>query len=324
MKYSENQESSRDPKGINRRRFVKIAGISALGVSSLGQFNFKTKGVSLVLDPADITAGSLPSQWAAQELEKSLTSGGIDVHRCDQLAQARSGDFHIVVAGTDSSIARQLLKDAKTNIPTVNEALGLVPVISGDKQVLLACGYDVRGLVYALLELVDRVQYSDQPFGSLTIHKPIIERPANAVRSVSRLFVSEIEDKPWFNDREMWKQYLTMLASLRFNRFNLSLGIGYDFLQNVTDAYFLFAYPFFFSVPGYNVRVPQLSDVERDNNLEMLKFISEQTAVRGIQFQLGIWMHGYEWLNSPNPNYTIEGLSSENHGAYCRDAVRLL
>jgi hypothetical protein len=32
----------------------------------------------------------------------------------------------------------------------------------------------------------------------------------------------------------MWPRYLTMLAAQRFNRFNLSLGIGYDFLQNVT------------------------------------------------------------------------------------------
>ena len=45
-----------------------------------------------------------------------------------------------------------------------------------------------------------------------------------------------------------------MLAENRFNRFNLSFGIGYDFLRAVTDAYFLFAYPFFLSVPGYNVR----------------------------------------------------------------------
>ncbi len=80
----------------------------------------------------------------------------------------------------------------------------------------------------------------------------------------------------------------------------------------------------FLSVPGYNVRVPQLPDAERDKNLEMLKFISEQTAARGIQFQLGIWMHGYEWLNSPNPNYTIEGLTPETHGPYCRDAIRQL
>ena len=56
----------------------------------------------------------------------------------------------------------------------------------------------------------------------------------------------------------------------------------------------------------------------------MLKFISGQTVARGLQFQLGIWMHGYEWLNSPNPNYTIEGLTHETHGPYCRDAVRQL
>ena len=70
------------------------------------------------------------------------------------------------------------------------------------------------------------------------------------------------------------------------------------------------------------MRVPQLPDAERDRNLEMLKFISEQTVARGMEFQLGIWMHGYEWINSPKPNYTIEGLTAETHGPYCRDAVR--
>ena len=162
------------------------------------------------------------------------------------------------------------------------------------------------------------------PLDSLNIQKPVVEQPANVIRSLNRLFVSEIEDKPWYYDREMWEQYLTMLTAQRFNRFSLGLGIGYDFLQNVTDAYFLFAYPFFLSVPGYNVRVPQLPDAEREKNLEMLKFISEQTVARGMQFQLGIWMHGYEWLNSPNPNYTIEGLTHETHGPYCRDALRQL
>ena len=35
-------------------------------------------------------------------------------------------------------------------------------------------------------------------------------------------------------------------------------------------------------------------------------------------------MHGYVWIDSPNANYTIEGLSKDNHGPYCRDAVRML
>jgi hypothetical protein len=115
-----------------------------------------------------------------------------------------------------------------------------------------------------------------------------------------------------------------MLAGHRFNRFNLSFGIGYDFLQNVTDAYFLFTYPFMLAVPGYSVRVPQLPDSERDSNLRMLKYISERAVAHGLDFQLGLWMHGYKWLNSPNPNYTIEGLNSESHGPYCRDAPRML
>jgi hypothetical protein len=157
--------------------------------------------------------------------------------------------------------------------------------------------------------------------GSPALPQSSAERPANAVRSIQRLFTSEVEDKPWFYDREMWPHYLAMLAENRFTRFNLSFGIGYDFLRGVTDAYFLFAYPFFLSVPGYNVRAVNLPDAERDRNLEMLRFISEQTVSHGLEFQLGLWMHGYQWENSPHANYTIEGLNAENHGPYCRDAL---
>ncbi|HEY6072550.1 MAG TPA: hypothetical protein VIV15_03945, partial [Anaerolineales bacterium] len=32
----------------------------------------------------------------------------------------------------------------------------------------------------------------------------------------------------------------------------------------------------------------------------------------------------YEWIDSPNANYTIEGLTRANHAPYCRDALRLL
>ena len=136
-----------------------------------------------------------------------------------------------------------------------------------------------------------------------------------------RLFVSEIEDKPWFYDRQMWPRYFDMLAQNRFNRFHLAFGIGYDFLRQVTDAYFLFAYPFWMDVPGFRVRVPGLADAERARNLETLRFISEQAAQRGLHFQLGVWMHGYRWENSPQANYTIEGLDAESHGPYCREAL---
>jgi hypothetical protein len=178
--------------------------------------------------------------------------------------------------------------------------------------------------VYALLELADRVNFAADPVEDLRHLRTTVESPANRIRSIARAFVSDVEDKGWFNDREMWPQYLTTLATQRFNRFNLSFGIGYDFLRDVTDAYFLFAYPFMLSVPGYDTRVAGLPDAERDRNLEMLRFISEQTVARGLEFQLGIWMHGFDWSDSPRANYRIAGLTRENHAPYCRDAVTAL
>lgn len=299
---------------INRRRFLQTAGtLAALGGSSASG---AIPATSLVIDPADSVANAGPAKWAVQELERSLKGAGGSVQMCRTLAEATKGNQCIVIAGSKSAPAQDLMKRAGVTVADSAESLGLVPA----GRTLLATGHDTRGLVYAVLDLADRAQ-NDAP---LAPAKPMVEKPYNRIRSWTRLFTSDVEDKPWYNDREMWPQYLTMLATQRFNRFNLALGIGYDFIRQVTDAYFLFPYPFLLAVPGYKVRAPQLPDSERDANLKMLQFIAEQTVSCGIEFQLGLWMHGYEWIDTKNPNYTIEGITKENHGPYCRDAVRAL
>ncbi len=311
---------------MTRRRFLSTTAIVPAAVVASGA----TPGVSIVTDVTDAVANSEPVRWAQAQLEAALSARGVAVHRTDSESRMPDGDFTIVVAGSNAPIVNRFRSGVPT--PATPEALIIVPAVrenlragAGSKpSSLLLAGHDSRGLVYALLELVDRVEAASDPLAALIFAKPLTEQPANRVRSVMRLFTSEVEDKPWFHDREMWPEYLTMLATQRFNRFQLAFGIGYDFLRNVTDAYFLFAYPFLLSVPGYRVRVPQLPDAERDRNLEMLRYISEQAVMRGLEFQLGLWMHGYEWIDSPHPNYTIEGLSAETHGPYCRDAVSAL
>ena len=293
---------------LDRRQFIRTTAGTAAGVAAgaLTGACTQKQGVAIVVDPADAVASSDAARWAAGVYES--------------VAQAPSGHLRIMAAGLDSPGAAAAIRAAGAQAEAVPEALALCR--GGDA--VWACGHDARGLTYALLELADRARHDADPMAVLALPEPIAERPANVIRSVTRLFTSDIEDKPWYNDREMWPAYLSMLAAQRFNRFSLAFGIGYDFLRNVTDGYFLFAYPFLLSVPGYDVRVPELPDAERDSNLEMLRFISEQTVARGMEFQLGIWMHGYKWIDSPNPNYTIEGLTPETHGAYCRDAVRAL
>ncbi len=317
---SSGRRSSSLQNGLNRREFLQTAG----SIAFLAAVRLPGRAVSLVIDPADVVAMSAAAQWAAKEFARACETRGITIRKLDSMAQVKREEFCVLVAGAKSPLAVQILKRSRIDLPRTREALALVPGLLDKRRVLLVCGDDARGLVYALLDLTDRIHHASDPFEAIQIREAVVEQPANRVRSMMRLFASDVEDKPWYNDREMWPRYLTMLATQRFNRFNLSFGLGYDFLRRVTDAYFLFTYPFLLSVPGYNVRVPQLPEDERDRNLEMLKFIGRETVARGLEFQVGLWMHGYEWLDSPNAKHTVAGLTRAEHGPYCRDALRLL
>ena len=294
-----------DSASTSRRDFLKKTAAAAAGGSLAGAQTVQRKTASIVIDPSDSVAATAPVQWAAQELERTLAGRGFEVRR-DERMDAAPGIELTIRAGSRSTVGSP-------------ESFSITSGSTTSRMRVEAGGHDSRALVYALLELSDRVRHG----GSIEVPEPI-QRPANQVRSIQRLFVSEVEDKPWFYDREMCPQYLSMLAAQRFNRFNLSFGIGYDFLREVTDAYCLFLYPFLLSVPGHHVRAVNLPDAERDRNLETLRYISEQTVARGLEFQLGIWMHGYQWANSPRANYTIDGLNADNHAPYCRDALAML
>ena len=280
------------------------------------------KGVSIVQATMASFVEQEPLATAMSQLAGALTSKNIRLRRYDRLEEVPTEDICVLAAAAESDTARQILDTAQISVPDVPEALALVVGKADGRTTVLACGTDTRGTVYALLELADRVTHSENPFDALTIPQPIVEQPANTIRSIARLFTSEVEDKAWFYDREFWQRYLSMLINQRYNRFSLTLGLGYNFPRNVTDVYFYFAYPYLVSVPGYDVRIPGLPDEERDRNLKMLRFIGEETVKRGLQFQLALWTHAYEWVDSPDAHAVVEGLTSENHAAYCRDALK--
>jgi len=313
---------------ISRRDFFRLSASSLGALSALATPGAnaadRAGGVSIVVDPADRQASAPSVEWAIQELESALSQRGLTLRRFEAIDQAPRGNPCIVASTPTVPAAMQVLSHSAVPAPAAPESLVIVPASFAGRSGLLTCGADSRGLTYALLELTDRMLLQDAPTRALSFGAPHIERPHNALRGIARMFVSDIEDKPWFNDREFWPPYLSMIAAQRFNRFQLTLGLGYDSLRGVTDAYLLFAYPFLLAVPGYRVRAVGLPDAERDQNLAMLQFIGRETVKRGMDFQLGLWTHGYEWLDSPHVNYTIEGLTPDNHGAYCRDALAAL
>ncbi len=308
---------------MNRREFLKQSGAAA-GVG-LGRLSAAaTRGVSIVVDPQDPIASAGPAKWAAGELRKALEAHQVSVTMPAAVQQARAGDLCVIIAGARSQAAQTIFAAAKLPAPDSPEVLALAPGSVSGKPALIAAGTDPPGVAYATLELADRVQHAASPETALHIEKAVVEQPANQIRSIAKYFESDVEDKSWFYDRDGWRAYLSMLAAQRFNRFCLNFGLGYNFPRNVRDVYLYFAYPYLLSVPGYNVRVSNLPDSERDRNLETLRFISEETAARGLQFQLGLWTHAYQWVDSPGANAAILGLNAETHAPYCRDALLAL
>ncbi len=292
--------------------------VQTQGQKSLRRAAIDGKTVAIVRDPADAVANATSANWSLDQVRDALRGRNIAVRNCEKIADTKPTEFCIIAASSKSPWLRQVLEQFSEPsslrrgqgegagnssgtltpalsprarelllLPDVPETLGLASAGVADRSALVACGTDARGLGYALLDVADRILRTDPPLAALQTVRPTVETAANRIRSVARLFASDIEDKPWFRDKAFWKDYLTMLARERFNRFNLTLGLGYDFARQVRDAYFYFAYPFFLAVPNYDVRAVGLSDGERDENLTLLKFISDEAARRGARFSIG-------------------------------------
>ncbi len=304
---------------IERRRVLQQG--AAIGTLALLPRPAPAQGatVTLVADPADAVAGSEPGRWAADHLHEALAARGLDVRRAGSVAAAPPGPV-LVLAGT---AAPGIAAAAGIPVPDGPEAVLLAPGTIDGRAVLLVAGSDPLGLVYAATELAERVRDAAGATEALQPGAATAERPANRVRAVARFVTSEVEDRGWLHDRAFWPGYLTNLAASRFNTFSLTLGIQYDYPQEVSDVYFYFAYPFLLKVPGYDVAALGLPEDERDRNLEALRFIARETVRRGLRFRLGIWTQGYDF-DSPRVNYRITGITPANHAAYCRDALAML
>ncbi|HEV2125339.1 MAG TPA: hypothetical protein VGW38_21525, partial [Chloroflexota bacterium] len=282
--------------------------------------------VSIVLDSADPVATQPPVRWAAQELVQALEGQGASVRVTDSL-EADGEGMCVVIGSERSSVVRERLNGTGIALPEEPEVLALVPATAGGRLVVLTTGSDVRGLVYATLELADRVRCAvdgTAARAALRVEAPVLEQPANRIRSVMRLFTSDVEDLGWYHDRGFWREYLSEMVAQRFNRFHLALGIGFDFARRIRDTYFYFPYPFLLAVPRYAVRTTNVTEAEQVRNLATLRFIAAEAKRRGLHFQLGIWANVYEFEDSPEANHQIEGLTPEIHAPYCRDALRML
>ena len=318
---------------MQRREFLKAAGAASAVSMARGAKSAAGKDVTIVVDGRIAVLQQPGVRWAAEQLCSAIAAKGVPSRVVDSPDGVQGGAFCVFFsqAPEKQTAGHRQANGVAAASDSFYMAAASVHYVPG---VEIAAG-NARGCVYALLELAERVRYGRDPIAALHLDQPLRAASANEVRSVGRYFCSELEDKPWLYDKNFWPGYLDVLAASRFNRFCLAFGLEYDFPRGVTSDYLHFPYPYLLDVPGFDVRVMQLatpdgkilpapvplSAVERERNLQALKFIAEQTAMRGLQFQLGIWTHAYQWTDSPNAWHRIEGLTPQTHAAYCREAL---
>ena len=165
-------------------------------------------------------------------------------------------------------------------------------------------GGDLRGLMYGLLAAAEQIR--------LTGHlSPAKGSPATPIRGI-RVFIHNRDlDESWYYSKDYWQEFFAMLARDRFNRFNLVFAHQTNYMAP--------PYPFWVAVEKFpQVRVPGLTDEQRNRNLEMLKYISQNAADHGIDFTLGIWEHNIQRGMTP----MVEGLTTENIGPYSYEALK--
>jgi hypothetical protein len=277
----------------------------------------------LISIDASLADGPRP-RWALARLAESLSRSGTEAELRWSGGGGVPAGARLVVTTSATALGRRLLADSGIALPDRPESFAIFPAGPAYPGATAVCASDATGLSYAALDLADLIEASPGD-GAAAIAgrvRPVVASPLNRMRGVARSFVSE-RDKTWFYDEDFWAAYLTSLASSRFNRFHLALGIGYDsfYHADVTDTYFLFPYPFLVDVPGFDVSVDNLPAAERERNLRTLGLIGELCAERGLHFQLGLWTHGIEWADQDNLSHPLRGLTAKNHAAYSRAAL---
>jgi len=247
------------------------------------------------------------------KVEEALRAKGAVVERVKSLDAAKGG--HVVVAGrADATGPAAAAHDgASVPKPTGPESLVVRHTTQNGRPILLVSGGDDRGLMYALLDVADRIGWSSGPENLLREVRDAAERPSVPDRAVSKYTMHQGVFESYFYDEAYWARYFDTLAKNRFNTFVLIFGY-----ENA--GYFAPPYPQFFDVEEFpGIRVVGVSKERQERNLKALNRIVEMAHDRGLDFTIAIWDHIYrggvqgptERAEAPTPG-VIWGLTAEN------------
>ncbi|HEY5909682.1 MAG TPA: hypothetical protein VJA21_03660 [Verrucomicrobiae bacterium] len=241
------------------------------------------QSVTIVLD-AGATA---PVRYGAAKLKTVLERKGRQVLE-GGVARAEAGGA-IVMAGsmTGQGEAAKLLAELRLTPLTTPESLRIRRLSREGRTVLLVAGSDERGLMYALLDVADRVDWAKPGEELFSEVRDVEETPFAPERALSLYTFNRAYWESRFYDEAYWARYFDVLAQNRFN--SVVVIFGYE-----NGGFLAPCYPYFFDVPGFpEVRMVGITQERQQRNLAALNRLIQMAHDRGLRFTAGIWDHIY-------------------------------
>jgi hypothetical protein len=244
---------------------------------------------------ADATMDA-PARWGIQKLEEALRAKGIGVSEgADQL----NGADLVLLVGLSAGRgpAAMVLAETKTSPPEGAEALTVrIGAKYRGKPAIVLVGSDGTGLMYAALDLADRVGWSQSADNPFQFARNAAEKPFLKERGVTIFTMNQAYFESRLLDARFWERYFDMLAADRINY--LVLTFGYE-----DGGYMAPLYPYFFNVDGFpEVRVVGLSPEQQTRNFTAFKMMLRMAGERGIHVKPGIWEHIYRGRGQAGAN----------------------
>ncbi|CAN5836087.1 hypothetical protein BH24BAC1_BH24BAC1_17110 [soil metagenome] len=274
----------------------------------------------------DVAPGASVSHGLAK-LTDALRAQNIPFEKVGSLQEARGESVLVTGLSSGEGAAAGMLKAGGRTVPAEAEALTIWKTDWRKKPVWVVGGFDDRGLMYALLDVAERISWGTGGKSPLSEVREITEQPAVSERAVSIYTMNRAYWESRFYDEAYWARYLDLLAQNRFN--TLAVIFGYE-----NGGFLAPAYPYFFDVEEFpGVRMVGITAQEQQRNLAAFNRLISMAHERGIRFTVGIWDHIYlggvqgggipGTKDAPNqPEHgLVWGVTSDNLTSYNKTAL---
>ncbi len=268
------------------------------------------------------------AEYGLATLEEALRKQGSSVQRLENVAQTKTDSFLLAGLASNQGTAARMLKKLNIPLPQGPEALVVRRTQVEGKPAVILCGSDARGLMYAALDVADRVSWSDTKGNPFVHVRDTREKPYILERAISIYTMHRAYFESRLYDETYWQRYFEMLARSRINSFVVIFG--YE-----NGGFMAPPYPYFFDVAQFpEVKLIGITAEQQQRNVAAFRKMIEIAHAHGVDFTAGIWDHIYrggvqaggiagasEKANKPREGL-VWGVTGENLAAYNKAAIR--